>query len=232
MYMTGDGAGAAAQFVDLTKRAPEFAPAHYSLAVVHLSKGQEELALEQLSLAVRFDPTYLAARLQLAHLLRRRGRAEQSLLHYASIVKADPRIGEARFGEVLALVRLGRFEEAEMRLAEALALFPNQPEFLNALARLYAASPKDEARNGTQALMLADRLIRLGETPLSQQTMAMALAEQGRFQEAVQWQQRVLAFSRKSAPEQAGGLAADLHQYELGRPSRVPWRQEPAWQAP
>jgi len=233
LWLAGDAAGAVAQFDEILRRSPDYAPAHYSLGVVALSKGEADAAIERFARAVRDDPTYLQARLQLANTLRQRGRLEPSLREYAEVIKEDPRIGEARFGEALALVRLMRFDEARARLTEAARLLPDRPEFVNALARLYAAAPDAKIRNGEQAVQLAQQLIRRRQTLSGREAMAMALAEAGRYDEAARWQRETIGMAQRAgARDVIPMLAEDLHRYEQRQACRTPWRTEPEWDVP
>ena len=233
LWLAGDAAGATAQFDEVLRRSPDYAPAHYSRGVVALSKGETDAAIDRFSRAVRDDPTYLQARLQLANTLRLRGRIEPSLREYAEVIKEDPRIGEARFGEALALVRLKRFDEARARLAEAARLLPERPEFVDALARLYAAAPDAKIRNGERAVQLARQLIGRRQTLSGREAMAMALAEAGRYDEAARWQRETISLAeRAGVREVIPMLSEDLRLYEQGRPCRRPWRAEPEWDGP
>jgi tetratricopeptide (TPR) repeat protein len=233
LWLVGDAAGAMAQFDELLRRSPDYAPAHYSLGVVALSKGETDAAIEHFSRAVRNDPAYLQARLQLANTLRLRGRFEPSLREYAEVIREDPRIGEARFGEALALVRLNRFDEARARLTESARLLPDRPEFVNALARLYAAAPDAKIRNGEQAVQLAQQLIRRRQTLSSREALAMALAEAGRYHEAARWQRETIGMAQRAgAREVLPMLAEDLRRYEQGLACRTPWHAEPEWDVP
>jgi tetratricopeptide (TPR) repeat protein len=233
LWVVGDAAGALAQFEEVLRRSPEYAPAHYSLGVALLSRGQTNAALERFSRAVRDDPTYLQARLQLANTLRLHGRVEPALREYAAVLKTDPRVGEARLGEALALVRLGRFKDARTRLVEAAALLPDRPEFPNTLARLYAAGPDSRIRNGEQALQLAQQLIGRQQTLSAREVMAMALGEAGRYAEAARWQRDTIAMAQRAGfSEVVPALSEDLRLYEQGRPCRRPWRTDPEWDLP
>ncbi len=233
LWLVGDATGAVAQFDELLRRSPDYAPAHYSLGVVALSRGETDAAIERFSRAVRADPTYLQARLQLANTLRLRGRFEPSLREYAEVIKEDPRVGEARLGEALALVRLSRFDEARARLTEAARLLPDRPEFVNALARLYAAAPDARIRNGERAIQLAQQLMQRRQTLSSREAMAMALAEAGRYDEAARWQRETIGMAQRAgARDVIPMLAEDLHRYEQRQACRTPWRTEPEWDVP
>ena len=56
------------------------------------------------------------------------------------------------------------------------------------------------------------------------ETMAMALAETGRFEEAVQWQSDAIRAATQGKREDwVRRLNANLRLYESGRPCRTPW---------
>ena len=57
------------------------------------------------------------------------------------------------------------------------------------------------------------------------ETRAMALAEVGRFDEAVTQQRAAIeAVSAVGLAPVAQAMADDLRRYEAGQPSRTPWR--------
>ena len=154
LFQMGDADGAVAEFQQILRTTPDYALAHFSLGLIMEATGRRAEAIERFSAAVRHEPGYVDARLGLASLLRRSGRFDESLFQYERVVQLapyaadDPRIAEAPFGHAITLVRLGRYRDARDRLEDALALFPNQPFFVHALARLLAAAPDDRMRDG------------------------------------------------------------------------------------
>ena len=84
---------------------------------------------------------------------------------YDEVLKIDPGISQARFGHVMALVRLKRYQEARDRLAEAIKVYPDQPGFAHAMARLLAAAPDDRVRDGKAALSIVEQLLKIQKTP-------------------------------------------------------------------
>ena len=59
------------------------------------------------------------------------------------------------------------------------------------------------------------------------ETMAMALAEIGRYAEAARWQRDAMAEARSSGRTVLLPRMADnLKLYERGRPCRAPWGEE------
>jgi len=228
LAMGGDTPGAVRQFELVAKRWPGFAKGQYSLGVILAGNRRYPEAIDRFTSALRSDPTDVQAQLQLAAALRASDRFEAALDHYRQAVALDPRLAEARFGYAMALVCLKRYQEARDRLTEAMAIFPDQPGFAHAAARLLAAAPDDRARDGRRAVEILQAL--LGGRPPSitlAETMAMALAEAGRYGDAVTWQREAMAAARSTG---ALGLlppmTENLKLYEHGKPCRTPWGDE------
>ena len=228
LFFSSDRRGALEHFQEAVRLAPTFAKAHYSLGVIQESLGQHQQAVKYFAAAVASQPDYAEARLRLANALRRSGRSEASLSQYDQIFGIDPSVVEARFGYAAALIRLKRYQEARNRLVEAMDLYPDEMAFAGAAARLLAAAPDDRVRDGRRAIAIAQVLLsRQPRTIGLAETMAMTLAEVGRYAEAVTWQRDAI-----EAAEQAGRrdlverLADNLELYETHRPSRTPWRAD------
>jgi tetratricopeptide (TPR) repeat protein len=228
LFLNGDARGAAEQFEEALRLSPRFAKAHYSLGVLLGSSGRTAPALAQLTAAVRDDPAYVEARLRLADVLRRSGRSREALLQYEQAAKLDPRIPEAPFGYAMVLVDLGRYREARDRLVEGMKLYPDEPAFARAAVRLLAAAPDDRARDGQAALGLIQRL--LAREPRSSDTdemMAMTMAENRQFDDAVTWQRAAIAEAQAAGRQElAPKMVETLSRYERRQPCRIPWRDE------
>jgi tetratricopeptide (TPR) repeat protein len=177
-----------------------------------------------LSAAVRFSPNYVEAYQALADALRRSGRVEQSLAQYNEALRVNPKSADARFGYGIALVRLGRYREARDWFDEASRLHPDRQEFQYVLARLLAAAPDDRVRDGQRSLAIVERLLQGGKTIELGETMAMAHAERGQFDEAVGIQRSLIeAAIRQKLDDMAKRLTVNLLRYERRQPCRMPW---------
>jgi tetratricopeptide (TPR) repeat protein len=149
---------------------------------------------------------------------------------YAKTLKMDPRIGEARFGYALALVQLKRYEAARDALVEDLGLYPDRTEFSHALARLLAAAPDDRVRDGRRALTLAQQLLKQPASNDLRETMAMAFAESGQYEQAAAWQREAIAGAEQGGRHDlAVAMTENLRLFERQKPCRVPWRDDPVW---
>ena len=224
LFETGDAAGALREFRTAATLSPGLAKAHYGIGIVLEAAGKDREAVDAFSAAVRSDPSLVEARMSFADALRRTGRVEESLPQYAEVIKANPAISQARFGHVMALVRLRRYTQARDELEVDVSTYPDQPGFAHALARLLAASPDDRARDGARALSLVQELLKAQRTIELAQTMAMALAEAGRFDEAVRWQKEAIsAAAQAGRTDLTARLSENLGRYERGQPCRTPW---------
>ena len=224
---TGDARAALGQLEEAVRLDPRLAAAHFAMGTLYERSGRDEEARERYTLAATHDPNHAEAHLRLADTLRRTDRLEASLAPYRRALDLEPDWREARFGEAMALVRLARYPEALQRLRAAMDLHPGEPAFPLAVARLLAAAPDPRVRDGSEALALAQAVEETHKTTAVAETMAMALAEVGRFAEAVEWQR--VAMSGAAAGGQAGAsqrMAANLALYRLGRPCRTPWRDD------
>ncbi len=227
-----DARAAMDQFEEAVRLDPQLAGAHFTMGTLFERSGRDQEAIDRYTMAVTYDPDSAEAHLRLADALRRTDRLEASLSSYRRVLELEPNWNEARFGEAMALVRLSRHGEAVRRLRVAMDLHPGEPAFSLALARLLAASPDPQVRNGQEALVIAQAAQALAEkrgtvTMAVAEAMAMALAEVGQFAQAVEWQ-RVAMSSVTAAghTEVTQRMAANLALYQGHQPSRTPWRDD------
>ena len=225
LFMTGDPAGAQAQFEQVVSASPDYFLAQYSLGVMLQDAGRHADAIKRFSEAIRTRSSYAEARLRLATSLRRVGRTKESLTHYAQILAVNSNHIEARFGRAMALVQLGRYQEARDHLLADVKAYPEQSVFAHGLARLLAAAPDDRVRDGERAMTLMGDLLKKEQRTLDLgETMAMALAAAGRFDEAAGVQRDLIRGAEKAGLRQVvARLAANLELYERREPCRTPW---------
>jgi tetratricopeptide (TPR) repeat protein len=227
LSLAGDAGAARRELLEAVRLAPGLAKAHFGLGLLAQEENRWDDAIERFSAAVRYEPGFADAHFTLAEALRRTGRAGDALPEYAAVLKLNPAASQARFGYAMALVRLRRYTDARAWLTESVQLHPDQPGFPHALARVLAAAPDPRARDGGQALMLMQSLAAQPLNAAIGETMGMALAELGRFSEAVDWQQRAIAEARAAGNEPlAGRMQDNLRLYRRRQPCRTPWRDD------
>jgi tetratricopeptide (TPR) repeat protein len=226
LYQMGDKQGAAQQFEQVLRTTPDYARAHFSLGVLLNDAGQYPDAIDHFRAALKSDPKYVEAHIQLAGVLARSGRPGEAVVQYTEALDASPTNSDAAFGRAMAFLRLRRYADAREALAGGMKNHPDQPMFAHALARLMAAAPDDRVRDGRAALKLVDDLVKGPQSLELAETTAMALAEVGRFKEAVEVQRQALtAVSNSGSPVQQR-IANNLRLYEGGKPCRTPFGDE------
>jgi tetratricopeptide (TPR) repeat protein len=227
LYMTGDATGALEQYQAAVRLRPDLAKAHFAIGVLKETAGDDAAALDAFGAAVKADPASSEARQSLADALRRNGRVEEALPHYTEVLRANPSASQASFGYAVGLVRLRRYAEARDRLADAARVYPDQPGFAHALARLLASAPDDRVRDGQRALAIMKDLLKSQNTLGTAETMAMVFAELGEWMQAVDWQRQTIDAARQAKqPALVARLTANLRLYEQRKPCRVPWADD------
>ncbi len=186
--------------------------------------GRVDEAIEHYRRAVAADPELTAARLNLAAELLRRGDAAGALPHFEATLEREPLEEQALLGRGVCLGRTARYREAVEHLEQARARLPTSHRVAHALARLLAAAPDDALRDGARALELAHGVQQVENSSEAAETRAMALAELGRFDEAVRWQEATLRVVRAGGTRaQLRRVEENLRRYRSRRPCRQPW---------
>ena len=163
------------------------------------------------------------------------GRFDLAAEQFGKLVELTPADSQAHYGLALSLFQSRSFSGAAAALETGVARFPDDLALSHLLARLLATVPDAALRDGQRALALAQRVIERQLTLDHAETLAMALAEVGRFEEAASWQQRVLdeASSNRAAAGQGGAsqqvvswdqlqqMQSRLERYKTGRAVRA-----------
>ena len=217
--------------------------ARFQAGVLLIRQGRMAEAAEELARVVEADPSDIHARLNLGSALAALGRwdaAEQELRRVmttrseedaSDLDREKLRDSQARARFNLALLIRSRAASKAAEGADTVALtlletamaeFPGSGELAHALARLLATSSDPEVRDGARALELATAVFRARQSLDHAETLAMALAELGRFQEAVGVQMEVLEMARRegAGPETVKRLEEALGGYRRDRPVR------------
>lgn len=120
---------------------PDSISLRYNLGRALTLTGDAAGAMSAFEEVIRRAPRDTGARLALGELLGRGGRFEEALAQYREVMALDPKSADARFGYAGALVGLGKLKEALASLTESARLFPDQPRFTEARARLRGGRP-------------------------------------------------------------------------------------------
>lgn len=207
--------------------APDSPEVHARLGAALARAGRFDQAAAAFGRALELAPGDPAVLLRRGLALARAGRPAEAVTAYRQVLSLAPEAAPAWRGLAAALLAAGRPEEARRSLEEGLARQPLDGDLTHLLARLLATAPTAELRDGPRSLELALAVFRAQPTVEHAETVAMALAETGRFDEATDWQRRALAEAIRLGLERAP-LESRLAAYLRGKPCRSPWLvQEP-----
>lgn len=216
----GDPLEAIEQYRRVLAVSPDQLTAHFNLGVLLARDQRDDEAEPHLVRVCQSTPDDGAAQRELAQLLHRSGRWQEALSHYGEAVRLDPSDGVARLGEGQLLVGAQRYAEALERLEQGHRMLPQDGQLATALAKLLAASPRAELRDGLRAYELAARVFRATGQWNHGELVALALAELGRCDEAAQWLRKAAELSVDASVKSRLQRAAAV--YEAGPPCAAP----------
>jgi tetratricopeptide (TPR) repeat protein len=203
LFLDGQVDAARSQLQSVIARDPKQLLANLLLGLLDESRGEAGEAAARYRRVLALDANHDAAHFFLANLLFRQGRYEQAAQHYASALKVNDAIPPARLLELVALRRAGHDDvEIAGLLEQRIGRYPNQPDLKYALALLRILSPATAVRDNAQALELAESLMAAQPMPPFVETLALAKAAAGRFDEAVQVQQQLVDRMTWMAPQE------------------------------
>ncbi|MEM7244812.1 MAG: fused MFS/spermidine synthase [Acidobacteriota bacterium] len=210
-------------FTAATTHRPRYAHAHANHGATLLQMGRFLEAREKLSRAVSLRPDFVEALHHLGIVLMATGQAREGERSFRRALELDPDLPGLHGNFAMALTRLGRHGEASELLETGLGLQPADAQIQRQLAWLLATAPDAALRDGHRAVSLMQGVQRqVGSSPQVDDTLAAALAETGRLQEAATLADRAAA---RAQGQGQVGLAAEIRGraagYRQGRPHRT-----------
>jgi tetratricopeptide (TPR) repeat protein len=189
---------------------PDYADAHYNLAIILKELGQLEAAVKRYEQALAIKPNFVEAHSNLGNTLQKLGQLEAAVKRYEQALAIKPDYADAHYNLGNTLKELGQLEEAVKSYEQALAIkldyaeaHSNLGNTLQKLGQLEAAVKRYE-----QALAIkpdyAEAHYNLGNT----------LKELGQLEEAVKRYEQALAIKPDYA-DAHGNFGATLQ--ELGQ---------------
>jgi len=206
----------------------------YNLAAALMNRERYDEAIEVLRASLRVRPDSTENLYLLGSILGMRGRFEEAVDVLRQVIEREPGHLDARLDLAQALWELGRYDQAIRALRESHAAAPNDPAVSFRLAWALATCPADSARDGAEAVAIAQQLNELTSfgDPRLLDLLAAAQAETGDFESAatlarraVQILERVLATNgagqdRAAAESFTAAVRERARLYGQGRPFR------------
>lgn len=219
---TGDPQGALELLEEATDRAPDEPTAHWLLSVARQDQGDIAGALDACRRSLRLIPGAAALHVLAAQLYQQLDRPAAVALHCRYALRLEP--GNEDALELLRTLALDDIDP-ERAVRNNRLVIPSHRcvvHVLSDLAWLLSTEPDSDARDGDLALQLARRVEALSpDDPRGLRSLAAALAESKRFEEAVSVAN--LAAERAKEEDRArlhGRIGRELANYEAGKPYR------------
>ncbi len=191
---------AIAQYQKVLEISPEFPQIHQSLGSLLARNGRFDEAIVQFQKALEATPDSAEVHNGLGVALVKKGRLDEAVNHFEKAVAANPEFAQAYFnlGDTLCYLE-HKVPEALSAWRAVLRIDPNHVPVLSQTAWVLATWPEAYLRDGGQAVILAERAVRLsgGREPAILDTLAAAYAEAGRFTDALQIARQALALAEK-----------------------------------
>jgi len=202
---------------------PDYADAACNLASALLSSGDLDGAIVHYSACLAQSPNQLEAHYNLASALLRTGRTDEAIPHYRKVLELRPDNADAHANLGSAFLAKGLVREAIAQYRDALRIAPENAAAGSNLAWLLATAADSSLRDGSEAVLLAQRAesesSRSENHPLVLRILAAAYAETGRFAEAKMTAQQALqAAEAQGNSALSSALRGEIALYELGLP--------------
>jgi tetratricopeptide (TPR) repeat protein len=218
-------AEAHAAFQQALEYNPDDVRLRHDYANMLAQEGQLATAAEQLERALAVTPDDIATLRKLALLRMAQREFRGAIEAFERVVKEQPGDVAAQYNLANAYRTTGRITDAVALYERILKLDSNMILAANNLAWIRATHPSATLRNGTEAVRLAENLCQKTEfkQPSFLDTLAVAYAEAGQFEKAVQTAQRAIALATQAGDHRA---AADMQRRLELFEQKQPYRSE------
>jgi tetratricopeptide (TPR) repeat protein len=198
--------------------------------VEYYSQRQFDQALLDFNKAVQIEPNYVDAIYNRGLVYYHQGKYDQTLSDCNQVLAIDPQYAKAYYVRALAYSATKRCQFAISDLVKGIEignqrLGPYDSDVhwaMNHLARIQAASPEAELRDGKKAVELATKACELTSwsNPDFVDTLAAAFAETGDFESAIKWQSKAIQLSSERRSTSQGSSEERLKLYQSRKPFR------------
>ncbi len=188
-----------------------------------LAGSRVDEAIPHLEKALASSPESAELQNDLGAALAQRGRVDEAIPHFERAVQMAPNMVRAHAYLGVALEMRGRGAEALTQWREALKRDPDNLQVLNEMAWLRATSPDAALRDGNAAVALSEHAAQLtsSQEPAILGTLAAAYAEAGKFDSAIEVEQRAITLAtRQGKTELAATLSGRAAMYQAKSPIR------------
>jgi tetratricopeptide (TPR) repeat protein len=214
-YEAGEYQSALDAFTRALEAAPSSVTARVNVASALIQLRRDADAVGYLRDAFGTSPHEAGLAETLIGALLRLGRGDEAIETLSRVSSYRPEDEGSLVALSILLADRQRLRDAVALLVEAHQRFPDRTATATTLARLLAAAPDVSLRDGRRALEIATTVNDAEPSPAHAETIALALAELGRCEEALAWMKRGVAEAErvKNAGETVR-LRREMPKYE------------------
>ena len=210
---------------DAAVREPDLAEAHYNRGNTLLAQGDLDQAIDQYRQALQTSRDHAAIHYRLGATLQATGQLEPAIQHYRELVRLKPDVAESHYLLGAALAASGEPRRAIEPMRRAVELKPDDGQMSNDLAWYLATDAEAGPPQAEEAVRRAEHACELtdDEQPLFLDTLAVAYAATGRYDQAVATAEQALDLaSTHELNELAQQIRARLELYRQNVPYHEP----------
>jgi len=216
--------GAFGTFGLVLSQDPSNPRANYFAGTILERWGKEDEARERYEKALETEPQLVEPRMLLANAQMRAGEYALAGDNYAQIAHQLPGSVEVMYLLGMAWLGSGQCQWADPVLLRAAKMAPEDRQIATALARAYATCPTATDEQKKQALTAARAMYDEHPDMDTCETLAMASAANGEFEEAVDAQAQAIFEALKSQSKvRLPWLQENMQRYQEEKPAEAPW---------
>jgi len=219
-FVKGDMERAVQCYQTALRLKPDYAKACYNLGSALLQEGKLDDAASRFQQELQMNPKHAETCYNLGDIDSRQGKWEEAVVYYQKALSLRPDWAEAQYSLGVSFFQRGNEDAAIDHYQKALQIKPDYTDAENNLAWELATSPRPSLRDGRRAVELAQKANQTShdQDPDILGTLAAALAEAGRFDEAIQNIKHAMALTQANQSDQLAQLDSQLKLYQSGLP--------------
>jgi len=195
------------------------AGAYNNRGLAYIAKGDLDSALSDFTASIENDPSFAVAYMNRAKINVARRHFDLAEADLDKAVRLPPGRVRAQAYEMRGMVRSvrGNYSGAVADFEQAISFDKKLDNAYTQAARILATCPDAKVRDGAKAVTLALKAVELNDTAETEDVLAAAYAEAGRFDDAVRTETSAIA---KAGGAATPAMTARLTLYQAGKPYR------------
>ncbi len=184
--------------------------------------GKFDRAVVDYSRALGLDPVSINVLKNRGFCWFKKGFFDAAVSDYSTALEIDINSIDIYVSRGMAFYEKGDYSKALIDFVDAVRLSPENPDALRRLAWMLAACPDEDYRNGVKAVELAQKAFGLSPNLGTLDALAVANAEAGNLDTAVQYMETMVSKAREVQLEISDDYIVRLETFRSGKP----WRSE------